>query len=86
MNYENFKDAKYPCAGRRMELALKYREAHNLQSGDPGDAGYRESQHDMRHEFDKYLFRQYYLRDQAVELLEAGKTNEAIEVLKQIGE
>lgn len=88
MNCEKFKDAKYPCATTRGNIMFKYvdREKihHDAKQNTRYDIALRITS-DLSTAFDKYLFRQYYLRDEAVKALDAGDIDTAKDLLHQIG-
>jgi hypothetical protein len=87
MNHENFKDAKYPCATTRRKLKDDYLKSDFICPDGPEMEGYHHGQLDLLRVVDKYLARQYYLRDKAIKLLNSGVAArcEIEAVLKQIG-
>lgn len=86
MDYSRFKDAKYPCAGTRTKLRLKYRKEQGVEPHSKEDTAFFEGVYSAVRACDPYLFKQYHLRDKAVKILEdGGDPQKAIAILKEIG-
>jgi len=84
--FEKFKNAKHPSAEARAETIRKTLDIDEGQEYD--HLFYSSALRAARNVFnlsEKFLYRQYYLRDMAVEALERGDTDEAMEYLRDVG-
>ena len=81
--------AEYPSSSIRIKILRSV-----LGSTDENSYAYAEHEaypfvmdgmHKLLRVVDKYLFKQYHYRNLAIQALEDGDTQEAIDILKQIG-
>lgn len=86
MDYSKYKDAEYPDAETRAGQLERYCERQGVDRLHRTALAYYCGQYAMHLALDQYLWKQYYLRDQAIKILEeGGDPQEAIAILKQIG-
>jgi len=86
MNFANFKDAKHPSAKMRNDAVVhKVKDYGFSEIGEERSFGMSCAMEVFRLS-ENFLHRQYYHRDCAIEALESGDTNTALEHLKSIGD
>ena len=83
--YSGFVDATHPSAKMRNEAITAAMEKHGLSQFDTLRSLANEAAYAVFHLSERFLYRQYYWRDEALKALENGDTERVKECLNEIG-